>query len=105
MSINVQGQVKVKCGRCENEQPLSPEELDWDCIETEERAQGAEHTHETEFEKECDCGNTITGKITAWEYPEGVFNHADYEEVTNGKIIGKFKISFDMEMAPEDNFL
>lgn len=60
---------KVKCSKCAAENLL---DMELECVSSYERKMGLELEYAAAFDGVCaGCGEDITARIEAWEYPEG----------------------------------
>ena len=101
--MNVDGTITLTCNNCNKQHDIDAEDAYFDHTSTNENPQGAEFVYEWEHDFECDgnnntCGNHIEIIYGVWEYPEGIFNHAE-PEVQGASLQGSY--SFDFAEEPE----
>lgn len=93
--------IKCKCKQCGKVEHIPCGDLDWECIESEERGMGAENHYSAIYEFTCDCGNNITLEFDTWEYPVGVVNYCD--ATLKGCEIDK-KCCYEFNKEPQRNW-
>lgn len=70
--------IKLKCDKCNHVNDYESNDLDWECVDSDERQMGMESNFVAEIDFQCDkCGNQITGQFNYWEYPEGSINNEE----------------------------
>ncbi|MFZ2285079.1 MAG: PIN-like domain-containing protein [Lutibacter sp.] len=68
--------------------------LEFDCIESNERSMGPENHYEAVEVFDCECGNQITATFEVWEYPVGIHNY-DTLTLEGGEILESFFFTID----------
>ncbi|HIC8645975.1 PIN-like domain-containing protein [Elizabethkingia meningoseptica] len=91
-----------KCYNCDSTHSIDVNDLDLDyeCIESDERKMGRENHYEALSAFECmSCDYDIIGTFSIWEYPVGAINYTDIE--LEGAYIMK-KCDLYMDLHDED---
>ena len=96
MPIDVSGTAVFECQKCGKKHHIdAPSEAEWEIVESHKRQMGAEAHHAYRNEFTCDaCGNEIKVEVSAWEYPEGVFDHSDYSSTSGAETKQEWVIHF-----------
>ncbi len=95
MPIDVSGTAVFECKNCKKKHHIAAQETEWEIVESHGRQMRAEAHHASRKEFTCDaCGNEIEVEVSAWEYPEGVFNHSDYSSTSGAETKQEWVIQF-----------
>lgn len=88
--------LKFKCSNCGKIHQFDKEEieLDFECVDSDERNMGIENHYEAIVDFECECDNIIEVIFEIWEYPQGVHNYDDIT-ISNGKLLQSFYFTND----------
>jgi hypothetical protein len=70
---------KLKCNSCKKISVHYCSDLNWGCVESEERGMGSENHYEASWEDTCNCGQHRNLVLHCWEYPMGAANTTDYD--------------------------
>lgn len=77
--LRINNDMVVRCEECDSENIIFGTEVEFELTSVEERGMGEEIGYDAEEERSCqNCGNEITIRITAYEYPLGVLNYDDH---------------------------
>lgn len=77
--LRINNDVVVRCEECDSENIIFGTEIEFEVTSVEERGMGEEIGYDAHEERSCQyCGNEITIRVTAYEYPLGVLNYADH---------------------------
>ena len=94
MYLTCKGKLKVKCNNCGKIIDIDCDDLPFEITETEQREQGAEHTHSAKYQVDCDCGSNISIEYDIWEYPEGSINDTSVK-INGGTLIQECDYYFE----------
>lgn len=88
--------LRFKCDSCGKVHSYHKSDfnLDFDCIESNERKMGTENHYEAIEIFDCECGNHVTINFEVWEYPIGVHNY-DSVSIEGGEILESFFFTID----------
>ena len=86
--------IDIQCACCKKSHSYECSDLDWECVESNEREMGAENHYVASLPYTCQCSQQIEITFECWEYPIGAVN------LTNNKISGAILIKNEFEGHP-----
>ena len=63
---------EIECSRCNKVHSYDCENLEWECVGSEERQMGRENEYNATIEDTCSCEQNMTVTFKCWEYPVGI---------------------------------
>lgn len=94
-----------KCNNCDwhNEIDVNDLELDFECVDSDERNMGTENQYQAIASIICNhCGEDIEGTFSVWEYPVGSINYEEIE-LQGADVIHACRIPIKLYDEYEDN--
>jgi hypothetical protein len=71
--------IEIQCMSCCSVYSFECSDLDWECVESNEREMGKENHYEASIHDKCQCSQQMKITFECWEYPIGVLNSTDME--------------------------
>lgn len=73
--------IVIYCNNCGTRHEFEDSELDYTCVESNERQMGTENMYSGSIEFTCNiCQNNIIVEFSFWEYPVKSLNYSEYNE-------------------------
>ena len=98
--MQVNGELIIKCERCDTDNPINSEDAEFEVQETEQRDFGLEKNWVFDFDFDCEnyenCKNNISGTYEKWESPVGQ-NGIENITVNGGKVQNNFSFEFTID--------
>jgi len=86
---------EIKCEECETIHSFDCSNLNWECVNSNERDMGTENNHQAVIQEECACGKPMLVEFNCYEYPEGV------KETSDIKMYGVTMVKNDCPPCPD----